>query len=103
MYLSSHSARLEGRLFKRLWCLQALQSQSGHIQGESRALAWKDHPRVLCAQGACWWLTQGSQCVVQPGLLEPPGPLPKPRWLSGESGRPQALSNPFAPCPRAGF
>ena len=41
---------------------------------------------------------QGSQCIVQPGLPEAPGPLPKPRWFSGEPVRPQALSSqPLCP------
>ena len=59
--------------------------------GSHGRLPGRTTPGVLCAQGACGWLTQGSQCVVQPRLLEPPGPLPKPRWLSGES----ETSDPF--------
>lgn len=88
MYLSSHSARLEGRLFKRLWCLQRLQSQSGHIHGESRTLAWKDHPRGALCSGSllvadpgvavcCAHSPSPGGSLVSPGDLRPfPTPLP---------------------------
>lgn len=59
MYLSSHNARLEGRSFKRLWCLQGLQSQSGHIHRESQSLAWKDHPRSAMCSGSLWMADPG--------------------------------------------
>lgn len=97
MYLVATVPRVGRELFKG-FVVSAGRSKVRVATSRESGACLEGPPRVLCAQGACWWLTQGRSVLCSLDFWAP-WPTPKPRWLSGESGSLRPFPTPLPHVP----